>query len=56
MSKSSQTLSKPGIVATICLEKANKTKAIIAEFNLNAKDDKHFRELVLAYFKPEIRF
>jgi len=38
------------------LEQANKVKDKLAEFNRDAHDDKHFRELVLEYFKPEIRY
>ena len=45
-----------GIIAATCIEKDNKYKEIIAEFNLNAHDDADFRKLVLAYFKPEIKF
>jgi hypothetical protein len=45
-----------GVLATSRIELANHTKDVLAEFNREAQDDKHFRELVLAYFKPEVKF
>jgi|GEM_PF-6400672 len=45
-----------GVLASSRIELANKVKDTLAEFNREAVDDKNFRELVLAYFKPDIKY